>query len=65
MKKSLFGRIKAYLLEVRSELKKVTWSSKRELQDSTIVVIIAIGVSAMFIGIVDLFLSRLLSLVLR
>lgn len=52
-----------FLKEVKAELTKVSWSSRRELLDSTFVVIVITSILALFVGIVDLFLSKILSLV--
>lgn len=46
-----------YFRDVRIEMSKVSWPSRRELRDSTMVVIIMVFVVAVFIGIVDRGLS--------
>lgn len=53
----MFGKIVKFLKEVRTELKKVTWPSKRELIGSTIVTIVVTLIVSIFIGIVDRILS--------
>jgi preprotein translocase subunit SecE len=53
-----WNRSRIFLIEVRNELKRVTWPSKAEVYAATIVVIlfsIALGV---FLWIVDLILDR-------
>jgi len=42
-----------YIRDVRVEMSKVSWPSRRELRDSTLVVIVMVFVVALFIGIVD------------
>ena len=54
-----------FIKEVRVQLTKVSWPTKQELVGATIVVIIAILFTAAFIGVVDLILSRILSLIFR
>ncbi|MFA6357155.1 MAG: preprotein translocase subunit SecE [Candidatus Omnitrophota bacterium] len=54
-----------FLNEVRSELGKVAWSTKKELIASTVLVITITAIMTIFIGIVDLGLSRFLSVVFR
>ena len=54
-----------FLNEVRSELSKVAWSTKKELMASTILVITITVIMTIFIGIVDLCLSRFLSAVFK
>ena len=50
-----------FLKEVNVELRKVTWPSKDELVGSTIVVIIVSFMVAIFIGIVDKFLTLIVT----
>jgi len=52
-------------LDVHKELKKVSWPTKNEIKESTVIVIIAVGISAVFIGIVDFFLGNILSKIIR
>ena len=61
----MFKRIKFFLLDVYKELKKVSWPTKNEIKESTVIVIIAVGISAVFIGIVDFFLGNILSKIIR
>jgi len=42
-----------YVRDVRVEMSKVSWPSRRELRDSTLVVIVMVFIMAIFIGIVD------------
>jgi preprotein translocase subunit SecE len=56
-------KIQQYLTEVIQELKKVTWPSREELVGSTwVVIVFAIAMTA-FIGIVDVVLAYIISLV--
>ncbi|MFA5004540.1 MAG: preprotein translocase subunit SecE [Candidatus Omnitrophota bacterium] len=54
-----------FLREVRAELSKVAWSTRKELLASTVLVITVTIIMAIFIGIVDLGLSKFLRLVFR
>jgi preprotein translocase subunit SecE len=54
-----------FLREVRTELKKVTWPSRKETLASTGVVLIVVFMVAVYLGLVDLALSRLIGAVLR
>ncbi len=60
----MFGKIGPFFKETRLELKKVSWTTRDELIDSTIVVLVSVGLLAIFIGIVDVFLSRLIRLLM-
>ena len=42
-----------YIRDVRVEMNKVSWPSRRELRDSTMVVIVMVFTISVFIGIVD------------
>jgi preprotein translocase subunit SecE len=54
-----------FLREVKIELKKVTWPSRKETLASTAVVIIIVIIISAFLGIVDMGLSSLIRFVLR
>ena len=54
-----------FLREVRVELRKVTWPSRKQTIGSTVVVIVLVLIISIFLGLVDEVLSRLVKLVLR
>ncbi len=62
--KELWEKAKQFFREVRVELKKVTWPSRKETIASTSVVLITVMLVAFFLGIVDLGLSRLIKIFL-
>ncbi|MFA6349980.1 MAG: preprotein translocase subunit SecE [Candidatus Omnitrophota bacterium] len=62
---SIFSKPINFVKEVKAELMKVTWSTKRELLGSTVVVIGVTAIMTIFIGIIDLFLSKGLSVLFR
>ncbi len=51
-----------FFREVRVELSKVTWPSREELIQSTIVVVIAVAIAGTFIAIWDAIFSKVISL---
>ncbi len=53
-----------FLREVKVELKKVTWPSRKQTIGSTIVVIVLVLLVSFFLGIVDIGLSSLIKAVL-
>jgi preprotein translocase subunit SecE len=61
--KAMIERIKLFLTETRTELKKVTWPTREELRESTKVVIVSTIMVTIFVGIVDQILSRIIRLV--
>ena len=56
---------KAFLVEVRSELKKVTWPSRAEVYSTTLVVIGTSIFFGFYLWGLDLVFSRVLSVVLK
>lgn len=54
-----------YLWDVKSELHKVTFPSRKETIASTAVVIAAVGIISIYLGIVDFVLARMLRNILR
>jgi len=54
-----------FLKEVRLELGKVAWSTRKELMDSTVLVITVTFIMAVFIGVIDLGLSKFLSVLFK
>ena len=56
---------RAVLSEVRSELKKVTWPSRKEVYSTTLVVIATSIFFGFYLWGLDLAMSRVLSLVLK
>ena len=58
-------RIRSFYNDVRTEMKKVTAPSYKEVQSTTVVVIISVFLFAGFFEIVDLILSHSLDLLFR
>ena len=56
---------KQFLREVKTELKKVTWPSRKDTLSGTVVVLVAVFVIALFLGIVDSALSALIKGLLK
>ena len=55
---SSIARFKQFCIDTWGELKKVTWPTKKEVQGTTIVVIVAVLLSAAYLFVVDLILSQ-------
>lgn len=60
----MIEQVKNFFKEVKIETKKVVYPSKEELIGSTWVVIITVFIVSIFLGVIDLGLSRLVSLLL-
>ncbi|MCD5397992.1 preprotein translocase subunit SecE [candidate division NPL-UPA2 bacterium] len=65
MKSKVFRRLKKFLIEVEVEMKKVSWTTRKELIASTSVVVIATLLIALFVFLVDTPLSKLIELIIR
>lgn len=61
----MFERIKRFLREVRTELAKVTWPSRKEIFATTAVVIVFVFISSMYLGAVDWIISRIVQFLLQ
>ena len=66
------GKIKSYidkslqfLREVKVELKKVTWPTRKQTLGSTVVVLILVMIISLFLGVVDIGLSSVIRVVLQ
>jgi preprotein translocase subunit SecE len=54
-----------FLREVKVELKKVTWPSRKQTMGSTVVVLVIVSIISLFLGVVDAGLSGLIRAVLQ
>ncbi|MEA3486150.1 MAG: preprotein translocase subunit SecE [Thermodesulfobacteriota bacterium] len=62
--KLMLSRVKRFLREAKVELKKVTWPTPKEALASTSVVIVVVIIVSIFLGVVDLGLTKIIRLVL-
>lgn len=63
--KDKLNGIKEYFREVYTEAKRVTWPSKKDAVKGTYVVLITVVVAAIFLGIVDVGLAKVIQALLR
>lgn len=61
---SMYQKAVQFLKECVSELKKVTWLSKKEVVASTIVLSLLVGLVAVYVGVLDFILSKILGTIL-
>ncbi len=54
-----------FLHDVRVELRKVTWPTRKELVQSTVVVLVAVGIATLYTFVLDTAFSRFVDLVIR
>ncbi|MEA3544972.1 MAG: preprotein translocase subunit SecE [Thermodesulfobacteriota bacterium] len=60
----MMGNLNEFFANVKAELEKVTWPSKKDAYASTTVVVILVMICAVYLGGVDMILSRLIRLIL-
>jgi preprotein translocase subunit SecE len=63
--RDVIPRSLTFLQEVWAELKKVHWPSRKETYAATGVLLVIVGVVALYLGVVDFALSQVIQLVLR
>ena len=56
----MVGRIKKYFSEVTAEMKRVTWTTRRELVSATAVVVVMVALAAAFIGVADVVFRKII-----
>ncbi len=61
----MFEKVKRFLSEVAVELRKVSWPTRKETVNSTVVVIILIIILGAYLGVIDGILARIVSLIIR
>ena len=60
-----WGNARNFLVDVRNEMKRVTWPSKREVYATTLVVILTSVFFGVYLATVDYALSHLVNWVIR
>jgi len=61
----MFGKIKKFFSEVVVELKKVSWTSKKELLESTWIVFLSSSFLGLFIAATDFIVSRVIGVIIK
>ncbi len=61
----MLDKLKNFFKEVKTEAKKVNYPTRADLIGSTRVVIITVVIVSVFLGIVDLSLSKVVKLLIR
>jgi preprotein translocase subunit SecE len=59
-----FIKVQVFLAEVTSELKKSSWPTRKELVDSTVVVLVTFVVLGMFVAMADYVFVRIIRFLL-
>ncbi|MCC6758082.1 MAG: preprotein translocase subunit SecE [Candidatus Omnitrophica bacterium] len=61
----MFAKVNKFFSEVSVELKKVSWSTRSELIESTQVVLISTAFLGLFIAVIDLVLSKFIGVIIK
>ncbi|MGQ9630298.1 MAG: preprotein translocase subunit SecE [bacterium] len=61
----MFSKLQQYLKEVKIELKKTTWVNRDQIVESTLVVLVTVGISAVLVGILDFIFFRLITFIVK
>lgn len=61
----MFKKIKSFVSDVKTEMKKVSWSTRKELIGSTGVVIAAVVLLTSFVAVVDFIIAQAVNFTIR
>lgn len=61
----MFSKIKTFFREVKIELKKVVFPSREEVIGSTKIVVVLVLIVAVFLGMIDMLLSKLIGMAIK
>ena len=61
----MLQKIQAFFQEVGVELKKVSWPTRQQTLNATLVVITVAFIVAFFLGIVDIVLARIVGSIMK
>lgn len=61
----MIAKIKKFIGEVLAEMKKVSWTTRRELVDSTLIVILSSFLLGIFVGIIDFAFSKGVAVIIK
>jgi preprotein translocase subunit SecE len=56
---TMIGKAKDFLGDVKVEVKKVTWPSRKDAMGGTMVVVVVVAIMSIFLGLVDTLLSKI------
>jgi len=61
----MIANIQKFIGEVIAEMKKVSWTTRSELVDSTLIVIFSSFLLGIFVGVIDFAFSRGVSVIIK
>ena len=61
----MISKIQKFIGEVLAEMKKVSWTTRRELVDSTLIVIFSSFLLGIFVGVIDFAFSKGIAVIIK
>ena len=61
----MIAKIQKFIGEVFAEMRKVSWTTRRELVDSTLIVILSSFLLGIFVGVIDYAFSRGVAVIIK
>ncbi|MDP8215905.1 MAG: preprotein translocase subunit SecE [Candidatus Kaelpia imicola] len=61
----MFGKVKSFFGSIVVEMKKVSWSSRSELIAATVVTFVFVAILTIYVGAIDLLMSKLIGFLLK
>ena len=61
----MLANIQKFINEVLAEMKKVSWTTRRELVDSTLIVILSSFLLGIFVGVIDFAFSKGVAVIIK
>lgn len=58
------NKVTGFFNDIKVEMSKVSWPTREELMGSTIVVIVSLAILSLFIGVCDVFLSKIVNIIM-
>ena len=55
----MLDKAKDFLIEVKAEIKRVTWPSRKEAMGGTVVVIVVVFLVSIYLGVIDSVLAKI------
>ncbi len=55
----MIGKAVNYLKDVRQEMSKVSWPTREELIESTVIVLVVSGILSLYMFVIDTILTRI------
>ncbi len=61
----MFGKVEKFFMEVAAELKKVSWPTRHELWESSLIVLLSSALLGVFIASADYLLANIIKVVIK